>query len=173
MPRSLLQRLQEDLHLLAELQVERAERLVEEQHLRPVDDRARERDALALAARELHRLAAAVAVEAHHPQHLARPGERRVAARDALHLQAVADVLGDRHVREERVVLEDRVDVARVRRAARDVLAAERDAAGVGLLEAGDHAQRRRLARARRAEQREELAVGDVRSTVSTATTSP
>ena len=31
--------------------------------------------------------------------------------------------------------------------------------AGVGLLEAGDHAQRRRLARARRAEQREELAV--------------
>ena len=69
----LLQRLQEHLHLLAELQVERAERLVEEQHLRLVDDRARERDALALAAGELHRLAAAVAVEAHHPQHLARP----------------------------------------------------------------------------------------------------
>ena len=35
-------------------------------------------------------------------------------------------------------------------------------AAGVRLLEAGDHAQRRRLARARRAEQREELAVRDV-----------
>ena len=31
----------------------------------------------------------------------------------------------------------------------------------VGLLEAGDDPQRRRLARARRAEQREELAVGD------------
>ena len=48
-----------DLHLLAELQVERAERLVEQEHLGLVDDRARERDALALPARQLHRLAAA------------------------------------------------------------------------------------------------------------------
>ena len=40
----------------------------------------------------------------------------------------------------------------------RDVPSAEQDPAGVGLLEAGDHAQQRRLARARRPEQREELA---------------
>src|SRR5262249_47477666 len=39
-----------------------------------------------------------------------------------------------------------------------DVLAAELDAPGVGLLEAGDHPQRGRLARPRRAQQREELA---------------
>ena len=55
-----LDRLQLDLHLLAELQVERAQRLVEEQYPRLVHDRARERDALALAARELRRLAVAV-----------------------------------------------------------------------------------------------------------------
>ena len=48
-----LQRLQLDLHLLAELEVERAERLVEQQHLRPVDQRAGERHALALAAGKL------------------------------------------------------------------------------------------------------------------------
>ena len=48
-----LDRLQLDLHLLAQLEVERAERLVEEEHLRPVHDRARERDALSLAAGEL------------------------------------------------------------------------------------------------------------------------
>ena len=46
-----------ELHLLAELEVERAERLVEEQHARPVDERARQGDALLLAARELARLA--------------------------------------------------------------------------------------------------------------------
>jgi len=45
--------LQLDLHVLPELEVERPERLVEEQDLRMVDDRAGERDPLALAAREL------------------------------------------------------------------------------------------------------------------------
>jgi hypothetical protein len=48
--------LQLQLHLLAELQVERAERLVEQQDTRVVNERAPERDALLLAARELPRL---------------------------------------------------------------------------------------------------------------------
>ena len=55
-----------ELHLLAQLEVERAERLVEQQHLRLVDDRARQRDPLALAAGELERLAVAEAGEADH-----------------------------------------------------------------------------------------------------------
>ena len=42
-----------DLHLPAQLQVERAERLVEQQHLRAVDQRAGQCDALLLAAGEL------------------------------------------------------------------------------------------------------------------------
>ena len=67
-----LQRLEEDLHLLAQLQVERAERLVEEEDRRAVDDRARERDALALAARELHRLPVAEARQTHALEHLLR-----------------------------------------------------------------------------------------------------
>ena len=67
-----LQRLEEDLHLLAQLQVERAERLVEQQHRRLVDDRARERDALALAARELHGLAIAETGQTHALEHLLR-----------------------------------------------------------------------------------------------------
>ena len=50
-----------DLHLLAELEVERAERLVEQQHLRPVHQRPRERDALPLATRQLARPAPLVA----------------------------------------------------------------------------------------------------------------
>jgi len=61
-------------------------------------------------------------------------------------------------VREQGVVLEDRVDVAPVGRAPRDVDAVELHGSGVGLLEAGDQPQRRGLARAGRAEQGEELA---------------
>ena len=45
-----LDRLELHLHLLAQLEVERAERLVEQQHRGPVHERARERHALALAA---------------------------------------------------------------------------------------------------------------------------
>ena len=44
----------------------------------------------------------------------------------------------------------------------RHVDSAELDVALVGLLEAGDHAEGRRLARAGGPEQREELALGDV-----------
>ena len=62
----------------------------------------------------------------------------------------------------QRVVLEDGVHVAVERRHAGHVTAVEQDAPLGGLLEAGDHAQRRGLARAGRAEHREELAVRDV-----------
>ena len=57
--------LQLDLHLLAELEVERAERLVEQQHLRLDDGGARERDALPLPARELRGLAGGHLLEPH------------------------------------------------------------------------------------------------------------
>ena len=56
-PDLLLDRLELDLHLLAELQVEGAERFVEEQDPRPVDERPGEGDALALAAGQLAGLA--------------------------------------------------------------------------------------------------------------------
>ena len=46
----LLHRLELDLHLLAQLQIQRAQRLVQQQHLRLVDQRARDGDALLLAA---------------------------------------------------------------------------------------------------------------------------
>ena len=111
----LLDRLELDLHLLAELQVERAERLVEEQHARPVDERAGEGDALALAARQLAGLARLVALEADHPQGLGDP-RRPLGLGDLADHQPVADVVADGHVREQGVVLEDRVDVAVERR---------------------------------------------------------
>ena len=63
-PDLLLDPLELDLQALAQLQVERAERLVEQQHLGQVDDRAGQRDALLLAAGELVGLAVRLAPEA-------------------------------------------------------------------------------------------------------------
>ena len=64
-PRARLDLLELELHLLAELQVERAERLVEQQRRGPVDERAGEGDALLLAARELAGPALLEALEPH------------------------------------------------------------------------------------------------------------
>ena len=160
-PDRLLDVLELDLHLLAQLQVERAERLVEQQHARPVDERARQRDALTLAAGELARLALAEVGEPHHAERLLGAAAA-LGAWHALDAQAVLDVLLHAHVREQRVVLEDRVDVPVVGRAPGHVDAAEQDAPRARQLEAGDHAQAGRLARARRPEHREELAAAHV-----------
>ncbi len=64
MPIVALDPLQLDLHLVAQLLVERAERLVEQQHARLGDERAGERDALLLAAGQLVRMAVARACRA-------------------------------------------------------------------------------------------------------------
>ena len=69
-----------DLQLLAQLRVERRERLVEQQHRRVRDERARDRDALLLAAGQLVRIALAEADEAHV---LERRLDARLAARRA------------------------------------------------------------------------------------------
>src|SRR3954447_13199387 len=109
-----------------------------------------------VAAGELHRLAVAECFEAHRrerPLHL----DGALAAGDSLDAEAVADVLRDRHVREEGVVLEHGVDVALVRGGARALAPAERDPPAVGALEARDQAERRRLAGTGGPEQREEL----------------
>ena len=78
---------------------------------------------------------------------------------DLAPLQPERHVVVHVEVLEERVALEDGVDVAPVRRHRLDRLALEEDAALARLLEPGDHPQRRGLAAARRAEQREELAL--------------
>ena len=156
-----LDALQKELHLLAELEVERAERLVEQQHARPAHERPGQRDALLLPSRQLARLPMPDAAQVDEPKHVL-DATLDLALLHALTLQPESDVVRDGQVREERVRLEDGVDVALVRRQADDVTVAEEDPALVRLLEAADHAQRRRLAAARRAEQREEAAVLDL-----------
>ncbi len=62
-PDLLLDALQLELHLLAQLHVERTQRFVEQKHARVVDERSTERDPLLLASRELLGLSLPVARE--------------------------------------------------------------------------------------------------------------
>ena len=71
-------------------------------------------------------------------------------------------LLATRHVRVERVVLEDHRHVAVARAEVVDHLAADLDRALARLLEPGDGAQQRALAAAGRADQHGELAVADL-----------
>ena len=55
-------------HLVAQLRIERRERLIQQQHARPLHQRARQRHALTLAAGELIRHAIAEAAQLHQLQ---------------------------------------------------------------------------------------------------------
>ena len=151
--------------LLADLRVERAERLVEQQHARLVSQRACERDALLLAARELARQPLIVAFERDEPEQLGAPAPA-VRAPHAASAQRELDVVGHRHVAEQRVVLEDEADLALARADVRDVAAVQHDAAVVDRRQARDRPQQRALAAAGRAEQHEQLAFLDLRGDV-------
>jgi hypothetical protein len=115
---------------------------------------------LALAAGQLRGRAAGLIRQSHHVQGVADPASP-FAPGHAAHLESVFDVLRHRHVGEQGVLLEDGVDVASARRKRGDVDPAEVDPARGGLLEPGDHPQDGGLARAGRAEDREQFAVAD------------
>ncbi len=79
--------------------------------------------------------------------------------RQTVLLETEGDVLLNGHVREQGIRLEHHVDRPLVRRHVGDVLAIEEDAPFGGSLEARQHAQQGRLARAGTAQQREDLAL--------------
>ena len=108
-----------ELHGLAQLAVERAERLVEQQQARVEDDGAGERHALLLAAGELARQALLVARRARPAPAPRRPGARSRAVATLRISSGKATLRSHREMREQRVVLEHHADVAPGRRQAR------------------------------------------------------
>ncbi len=157
---TLVEALQLDAHLHAQLGVEVRQRLVEQEHLRVPHDGAAHGDALALAARELARLALEQLLDA----------EYLGGVLDALldlrlgklpHLEAEGHVVVHAHVRVQSVVLEHHGDVAVLGRQIVDDPVADGDLAGGDLLETCDHAERRGLAAARRPDEDHELLVAD------------
>jgi hypothetical protein len=87
-------------------------RLVADEERRVVDERARNRDALLLAARELVRKLVRLSREADEREHLGNLRADRAGGL-ALHLEGVGDVLRRRAVVEKLEVLEDAADVPR------------------------------------------------------------
>ena len=156
-----LQCLEFALHVLAKFEVERAERFVEQQDLGPDDQRAGEGDPLPLAAGQLAGLAL------FHPEqldHLELFGAQLVAFRlaHAADHQAIANVVEHVHVREQSIVLKDRVHRPPIGRDALDRFPEDPDVARGRLIEPGDQPKARRLAGAGRTEHCKELARRDV-----------
>ena len=145
--------------------VERAERLVHQQHRRVGGERARQADPLALPARELRRVARAVARARARPARAARRTRSRIRAFGQPSSRGtVRDVVGDRHVREEADLLDhvadpaaelDDGDLADAAPVDADVALVERD-------EPVHELQRRRLAAAGRADEHAERPGGDL-----------
>ena len=146
---------------VAESAVERSERLVEQEDARLGGERAGEGDALLFASRERRHGAVLESGEPDEVQRLpdaCRDLLRRVAA----HAQAERDVATHVEVVEQGVVLEHHPDPAPVRRNGREVVSVEEHAAAIRLLQPGDDAQERALARPARPEHSDDLALGHV-----------
>ena len=145
----------------AHARIERGERLVEQQQAGRGRKRARERDALLLAAGKLHRIFGALLGQADQREQFGDARVDRGAAGAAID-QAVADIGRDGEVGKQRVGLEHDAEVARGRRQVRHVAPADLDHALVLRVEARDRAQQRGLAAAGRPEEADELALVDV-----------
>ena len=118
--------LQLGAHLRAQRRVEVRERLVEEERLRAPHERAPEGDALPLPARELARLAFEQVRDLETLGRLARRARRSSPAATCAFARGKPRFSRTRHVRVERVALEDHRDVAIAGRALGDVDAVDR-----------------------------------------------
>ncbi len=147
---------QQLLHVVPGQGVEGAERLVHQQHLRPVGQRPGDRHALLHAARKLVRIGVGEAVEADQRQMLARP-LAQLRSPVAGGAQRELDVPLRRQPGQQRVALEDDAAVAP---GPQDRLAVDQHRPGVEVLQPGRDRQQRALAAAGGADQRHELVLG-------------
>ena len=152
-------------HDVAQALVQIGQRLVEQQDIGLVDDDPRQGHALALAARELGRIAVAELGQLHQV-------ERRLDALLALGLghipgpQPELHIAPHRHVGEQGVTLEHHADIALVHRHVVHDPAADRDFTGGRGFIAPDHPERGGLPAAAGSDQEQKLAVIDLEGNV-------
>jgi hypothetical protein len=115
-----------DLDLLAQLAIQRAQRLVEQHDLGLEDEGAGEGDPLLLSAGQLARPSPLEAREADETQGFLDPPPD-LGLPEAPHRERKGDVVEHRHVREQGVALEHQADVAFRRRQPGDVAPADVD----------------------------------------------
>ena len=114
--------LQLQLHFLAHLQVQRAERLVKEEDIRLIDDGPGDGDPLLLPAGQRGDPALLKSFQIHHFQHIPDllPD---LMLRQMLQVQSERDIIIDIQVREQRIPLKHRIDRSFVGRKLADILA--------------------------------------------------
>ena len=135
-----------ELHLFAQLFVERAKRFVHQDKLGLKHQGAGKRDTLLLTTGQLRR---ATAAKGAHLDHLKRALDLGLAVRlaDLAHFKRKAEVFGNRHMREKRIILKHHADAALVRRDVVDADPVKLDFAMGGSLEPGQHHKAGGLAR--------------------------
>ncbi|MCY1531503.1 hypothetical protein D9M68_667310 [compost metagenome] len=156
-----VQALDLELHLFAQLLVQGAERFVHQHDVRREDQCAGQCHPLPLAAGELAGIAVAEVLQLDQGQVLVDLGVDLFPGLLA-DLQRVGEVLADGHVRKQCVLLEHHADVALVGRDAGDLAAVDQDLSAGHVLEAGEHHQAGGLSGTGRAEQGDELALGHI-----------
>ena len=157
-PEALLQAPDLAAHADAEPGVEIGQRFVHQECGGIADDGPGQGDALSLAARELPWPSLEEVGDLQRLGHRGHRG-RPFARRDAADPERVTDVVLDRHMRVQRVALEDHRHIPLARRQSRHVPAADVHMPGGRFLQAGNDAQSGRLAAAGRAKQHDELTV--------------
>jgi hypothetical protein len=149
----------------ANLGVERTERLIEQQDFRIACQRPGERDPLALAARQLRRIAITKPRQLYEFEQFGDArgdlGLFRALLRRQ-HVEPEGDILGHRHVAEQGILLEHEADAAPLHRQVGNIFSAEADMPPIGMFEPRDDPQQGGLARTRWAQQRHELAFGQI-----------
>jgi hypothetical protein len=156
-----------ELHLLAQLQVERAEGLVEQKHLRTGRQCSSEANATRLATGQLAWSSGLETLELYQSEQLV-DSVGRLGSIPSLSLEAVGDVLEHGHMRKQGTVLEDEVGWSSIRLRIRDIYPVDPHDAAVRPLEPDDDAQQGGLPAAARPEDRNEAAATDVGDTSST-----
>ena len=144
-------------HLDPQFRVEIRQRLIQEQAARANDERPRERHALLLAAGKLIDLPLAKRAHLHRIERLP-DAFRDLRRRHAPLFESERDVLRHRHVWPQRVALKHHARVAFVRRHARHIVVAEKNAPAFRQVKSGDGAQQRRLPATARPEEEKDFA---------------
>ena len=152
-------------HLHAQLRIQVGKRLVHQQHARLDYERTGQRHTLLLTAGKLAGLTLCQRQNLHQFKRFLH-ARIDLALLDAARLKAIGNVLLNRQMRKNGVVLEHHADIAFMRWHVIDAFVAKIEVAALDGVEAGDHAQQRRLSAAGRAQERKELALLDAQGHV-------
>ena len=153
-----LEPFQLQLHLLSQLQVQGSQGFIQKKHLGLINQGPGNGDSLLLSAGQLGRKSLFKAAQLHQAQHF-RHSLFHFLLRHLFDPKAVGHVVENRHVGEQGIGLEHSVDVALIGFLVLHIFPLHQDAAAGNALKAGDHPQRRGLAAAGGTQQRQELAL--------------